>query len=176
MVLADRLQPQKDRQQHEMYETVEACKDDLHGQGMEHGVGTCSMFHVLERVGTWPTHARRPTWPTLKMWSPHLRRGQQDTALKHGPWCMHAETRSQRTSQTDVGQGPPEWCYTCLRELLIAMGPSDGRSAITIQKCSSRTTDRPTWTISGVCMHRQSAQRTQEMWPARQIHVRRFAW
>ena len=48
-------------------------------------------------------------------------------------------TWPQWTSQTDVGQWPPECCHTCLREPLITMASSDGRSDKIFLKWSSRT-------------------------------------
>ncbi len=76
--------------------------------------------------------------------------GQQEVALIHGPQGPRAEMWPLWTSQTDVGQWPPEWCYTCLRGPLAMMESSDGHSGETFPKWSSRTAWSLTWTISNV--------------------------
>ncbi len=120
VVLADRLQTQEDRQQHDMRGTADTCKDDLHGQDV--GLGsTCQCM----RDGLHGQHMERGL---------QSRRNQQDIALIHGPQSPCVQMRPQSTSQTDVGQQPSEWCHACLREPLAMMGPSDSRSDDIFQK------------------------------------------
>ncbi len=69
------------------------------------------------------------------------------TRLLHGPKASHAETWPEWTSETDVGQWPPECCCRCLRGLLMTIRPSDGRCYKTFQKWSSRTTGKLRWTM-----------------------------
>ena len=56
------------------------------------------------------THVRWFTRQAHEPWPTQPRHGRQPPALAHGPQHTHAETWPQCTSETDVGQHPPEWC------------------------------------------------------------------
>ena len=100
---------------------------------------------------------RQFAWLTRKMWLWYLRRGQQDTALIHGPQDTCTKTWPQWTSETNVGQQPPEWCHTSSYGAPITMGPSDGQSA-TLFKSGPRgppvASDAPSPIHKTVHMHK----------------------
>ncbi len=75
--------------------------------------------------------------------------GQQKVALIHGPQGPRGETWPQWTSETNVSQWPPEWCYICWRGLLNTVGPSNGRPDEIFLEWSSRTACNLRGTVSG---------------------------
>ncbi len=102
---------------------------------------------------TWfsrPTRTRRSAWPTHKMWFLQLRRDRQHIALTHGPQRKWAQTWPLWTSESDVGQQPPEWYHTKLCGPLITMGPLDGRFDANSQSWPSRTAGSLRWIIYNV--------------------------
>ncbi len=84
--------------------------------------------------------------------------------LLHGSRYMCAKTGPHWTSETDVGQQPPEMCHTCSFGPLATIGPSDGQCATTFQKWSSRTACSFRCTIGSMQCLKQL------------VHARRVAW
>ncbi len=114
-----------------------ACKDDLLGEHMRWGLQGQYMSDGL--------HGER-----MRLGSCGQDVASRTTMRTHGPQGPDAETWSQWTSQTDAVQQTPEWCRTCLRELLDTMGPSDGRSGEDFLKWSSRTACNLKGTTNGM--------------------------
>ncbi len=100
------------------------------------------MYDAVHQVSTYETICMA----NKQNVAPAAKTGPARRSTNTRAWTYKCKTWSQRTSETNDGQLPPEWSHICSCEPLITMGPSDGHSGAAFQKWSLRTACNLRWT------------------------------